>query len=100
MTPFTKALRLLQESKLIAQLVRNNYAQLSHSGSKEYDDFITQMCKKDAEYTSFIFVSILFIIFAKKGFGQWTDFWYEMGERIFSEDAYDPDDEPNDEDDE
>ena len=39
-------------------------------------------------------------IFAKKGFGEWTDFWYDMGERIFSNDAYDPEDDRADADDE
>ena len=90
---FKKALRLLLESQLIAQLIRKNYGQLSNSGCKEYDDLMTKICKENADFDSFIFVSILFIIFAKKGFGEWTDFWYDMGARIYANDAYDPDEE-------
>lgn len=85
---------------MIAKLIRKNYSQLS-SGSQEYDILLNDLCFKNPDFHAFIFTSILFIIFVKKGFGEWTDFWYEMGERLYSEDAYDPDDDetPDDDDD-
>ena len=100
MTKFSKALRLLQESQLIAQLIRSNFGKNLSTGSKQYDEIMEKLHKENADFESFIFVSILYIIFAKKGFGEWTDFWYDMGERIFSNDAYDPEDDRADADDE
>lgn len=89
MSNFTKAFRILLESSFIAKVLRTNLTKKPITGDPDIDRDLFQLFERNAERSAYSFVATLFVIAQGIGFSEWTDFWYDMGSRIYGTDDND-----------
>ena len=83
MSNFSKAFRILLESSFIAKVLRTNLTKKPITGDPKIDHDLFELFDRNAERSAYSFVATLFVIAQGMGFSEWTDFWYDMGSRIY-----------------
>lgn len=89
MTCLFKALRIFRESSFIAKTLSKNLSKYSITGDAQLDRDLAALLERAAEKSANSFVCTLFVLAQSMGFSEWTDFWYDMGYRIYGKDEDD-----------
>jgi hypothetical protein len=86
MKNLSKAFRIFSESSFIAKTLCKNLCKRPITGDAKLDKDIAALFERAAEKCANSFVCTLFVLAQGKGFSEWTDFWYDMGSRIYGND--------------
>ena len=85
-----KATRIFQEQALIEKTLLKNISEYRPTGDEDFDTLVRQHLMKDVHDRSVSFILSLYDIVWDMTFGEWQDFWFDMGIRIFdAENDYD-----------
>ena len=78
-----KATRIFQEQALIEKTLLKNISEYRPTGDEDFDTLVRQHLMKDVHDRSVSFILSLYDIAWDMTFGEWQDFWFDMGIRIF-----------------
>ena len=85
-----KVTRIFQEQALIEKTLLKNISEFRPTGDEDFDSLVRQHLMKDVHDRSVSFILSLYDIAWDMTFGEWQDFWFDMGIRIFdAENDYD-----------
>ena len=86
MKNLSNALRVFGETSFIAKTLCKNLCKYSITGDAQLDRDLAALLERAAEKSANSFVCTLFVLAQSMGFSEWTDFWYDMGYRIYGKD--------------
>ena len=78
-----KVTRIFQEQALIEKTLLKNISEYRPTGDEDFDSLVRQHLMKDVHDRSVSFILSLYDIAWDMTFGEWQDFWFDMGIRIF-----------------
>ena len=78
-----KATRIFQEQANIEKILLKNISEYRPTGDEDFDSLVRQHLMKDIHERSVGFILSLYDIAWDMTFGEWQDFWFDMGIRIF-----------------
>ena len=78
-----KATRIFQEQANIEKILLKNISEYRPTGDEDFDALVRQHLMKDVHERSVGFILSLYDIAWDMTFGEWQDFWFDMGIRIF-----------------
>ena len=85
-----KATRIFQEQAYIEKTMLKNISEYRHTGDEDFDSLVRQHLMKSVHDRSVSFILSLYDIAWDMTFGEWQDFWFDMGIRVFdAENDYD-----------
>ena len=85
-----KATRIFQEQAYIEKTMLKNISEYRPTGDEDFDSLVRQHLMKSVHDRSVSFILSLYDIAWDMTFGEWQDFWFDMGIRIFdAENEYD-----------
>ena len=85
-----KATRIFQEQANIEKILLKNISEYRPTGDEDFDSLVRQHLMKDVHERSVGFILSLYDIAWDMTFGEWQDFWFDMGIRVFdAENDYD-----------
>ena len=85
-----KVTRIFQEQALIEKTLLKNISEYRPTGDEDFDSLVRQHLMKDVHDRSVSFILSLYDIAWDMTFGEWQDFWFDLGIRIFdAENDYD-----------
>ena len=85
-----KVTRIFQEQALIEKTLLKNISEYRPTGDEDFDSQVRQHLMKDVHDRSVSFILSLYDIAWDMTFGEWQDFWFDLGIRIFdAENDYD-----------
>ena len=85
-----KATRIFQEQAYIEKILLKNISEYRPTGDEDFDSLVRQHLMKDIHERSVGFILSLYDIAWDMTFGEWQDFWFDMGIRVFdAENDYD-----------
>ena len=85
-----KATRIFQEQAYIEKTMLKNISEYRPTGDEDFDSLVRQHLMKDIHERSVGFILSLYDIAWDMTFGEWQDFWFDMGIRVFdAENDYD-----------
>ena len=97
-----QSVRIFQEMPLIRELLTKAVEAYNPTGDDSLDPSLKVCLLEDVPGQADIFVTCLYAIAQDMDFGEWNDFWFDMGIRIFDaenefryEDLESTDDETN-----
>ena len=90
-----QATRIFQEMPLIRELLTKAVEDYNPTGDDSLDPSLKVCLLEDVPGQTDIFVTCLYAIAQDMDFGEWNDFWFDMGIRIFDaeNEFHHPDDE-------
>ncbi len=87
-----KATRIFQEQAHIEKTLLKSISEYRPTGDEDFDALVRQHLLKSVHERSVGFILSLYDIAWDMTFGEWQDFWFDMGIRIFdAENEYDDD---------
>ena len=92
MNCLSKAFRIFGESSFIAKTLCNRLCKRPITNDAQLNRDLTALFESTAEKCATSFVCTLFVIAKDMGFSEWTDFWYDMGTRIYGQNDDEEDD--------
>ena len=85
-----KATRIFQEQAYIEKTMLKNISEYRPTGDEDFDSLVRQHLMKSVHDRSVSFILSLYDIAWDMTFGEWQDFWFDMGIRVFdAENDYD-----------
>ena len=85
-----KATRIFQEQANIEKILLKNISEYRPTGDEDFDSLVRQHLMKSVHDRSVSFILSLYDIAWDMTFGEWQDFWFDMGIRVFdAENDYD-----------
>lgn len=85
-----KATRIFQEQAYIEKTMLKNISEYRPTGDEDFDSLVRQHLMKSVHERSVSFILSLYDIAWDMTFGEWQDFWFDMGIRVFdAENDYD-----------
>ena len=78
-----KPSRIFQEQALIEKTLLKNISEYRPTGDEDFDSLVRNHLMQDVHERSVSFVLSLYDIAWNMTFGEWQDFWFDMGIRIF-----------------
>ena len=78
-----KATRIFQEQAHIEKTLLKNISEYRPTGDEDFDALVRQHLLKSVHERSVSFILSLYDIAWDMTFGEWQDFWFDMGIRIF-----------------
>lgn len=78
-----KAKRIFQEQEHIEKTLLKNISEYRPTGDEDFDSLVRNHLMQDVHGRSVSFVLSLYDIAWNMTFGEWQDFWFDMGIRIF-----------------
>ena len=85
-----KATRIFQKQANIEKILLKNISEYRPTGDEDFDSLVRQHLMKDIHERSVGFILSLYDIAWDMTFGEWQDFWFDMGIRVFdAENDYD-----------
>lgn len=78
-----KASCIFQEQALIEKTLLKNISEYRPTGDEDFDSLVRNHLQQDVHGRSVSFILSLYDIAWDMTFGEWQDFWFDMGIRIF-----------------
>ena len=78
-----KPSRIFQEQALIEKTLLKNMNEYRPTGDEDFDSLVRNHLMQDVHGRSVSFILSLYDIAWNMTFGEWQDFWFDMGIRIF-----------------
>ena len=78
-----KTTRIFQVQAHIEKTLLKNIGEYSPTGDEDFDSLVRQHLMKSVHDRSVSFILSLYDIAHNMTFGEWQDFWFDMGIRIF-----------------
>ena len=78
-----KPSRIFQEQEHIEKTLLKNISEYRPTGDEDFDSLVRNHLLQDVHSRSDSFVQSLYDIAWNMTFGEWQDFWFDMGIRIF-----------------
>lgn len=78
-----QSVRIFQEMPLIRELLTKAVEAYNPTGDDSLDPSLKVCLLEDVPGQADIFVTCLYAIAQDMDFGEWNDFWFDMGIRIF-----------------